>query len=106
MQLGDRGIVGRGLAARDVGVHAQPQRLLRTIKDQQRVAEHEVEQGRSQLVLGGHGHGGLDARDVFVGDETHRAAREARQPRHRDWLVTAHLILNQGERVRGRENQL
>ncbi len=73
------GVGGLGcLAGGEVGVDAEAEGLFRAIKDQQRVGQHEVEQGRAELVGGGGGDGGLDARGVFVGDEADRAAGEAR----------------------------
>src|SRR5690606_14808735 len=65
-EFGGGAVVGGGGvdAAGEVGVDAEAQGLFGAVKDEQRVADHEVEQGSAELVGSGDGHGGLDAGDV------------------------------------------
>src|SRR5690606_18504615 len=100
-EFGGGAVVGGGGvdAAGEVGVDAEAQGLFGAVKDEQRVADHEVEQGSAELVGSGDGHGGLDAGDVFVGDEADGAAGEAGQSGELHGLAAAHLGLDEGERI-------
>ena len=82
-----------------MGIDAQAQRLLHPVEDQQRVRQHEIDEGDPQLVLRGGRHGRLDPGDVLVADVADGPAGEARHARQLDRPVAGDLLLDQGQGI-------
>ena len=89
-----------------MGVDAQPQGLFRPVEHQERVRQHEINEGNPQFIAGGLRHGRFDPVDVFVADVAHGASHESRHAGNRHRPVAGDLGFDELERVVGRGHPL
>ena len=91
--------VGRAGAFVNRGIDQHGDGLCDAIEHEQLIRNDEIHRGRFEFIMRRARHGRLYVVNEFVTDETHRPARETRQPRQSDRAILLHHALDDFEAV-------
>ena len=106
VQFRDGFCVGGRRIVTHVRINAEAEGLLGPIEHEQRVRQHEVDEGQAEFIARRLGHGRLDAVDVFVAEVAHGAAHETRHTRDLHRPVAGNLGFDESERIVGSRDVL